>query len=222
MENQADSNSKSILLWSFVATILIGSFLVLMFLSKTPPVTPGKLSTPVAEGEWIKGAKDAKVTLVEYSDFQCPACLRWQPTVQGIINEFGAHIRFVYRNYPLRTIHQNAQLAAQAAEAAGLRGKFWEMHDALFANQSAWSSQPANVATSTLADYAGQIGLDVEQFNKDLNSGTVRDAVAEDVSSGDSSGVNSTPSFFLNGTQVNPSNDENFRKLIRDAVEQST
>lgn len=219
MQNQEDS--KRVLLWSLVATVLIGSFLAIMFMSSFPPATPGELATPVSENEWIKGTKDAKVTLVEYSDLQCPACLRWQSTLQSVVGEFGAHMRLVYRNYPLRSIHKNAQIAAQAAEAAGIQGKFWEMHDTLFANQSAWSLQPAGAVEATFADYAGKIGLDVEQFKKDLNSGAVRDAVSEDIKGGDASGVNSTPTFFLNGKQINPTDDDNLRKLIRDAVEAS-
>ncbi|MBI5754450.1 DsbA family protein [Candidatus Peregrinibacteria bacterium] len=209
---------KRFALWFLVTIVIIGSFVAIMFLSKTPDVTPGKLSTPVKADEWIRGTKDARVTLVEYSDLQCPACRAWEPEVQSLLSEFGTHMRFVYRHYPLRQIHKNSQIATQAAEAAGLQGKFWEMHDIMFGNQATWSPQPPDVVKATFADYAKQIGLNVDQFNKDLDSGKVKDLVEEDVKSGDAAGVNSTPSFFLNGTQLNPKDNDDFRKLIRDAV----
>lgn len=220
-DNEDNQDIKRFALWFLVTVVIIGSFIAIMFMSKKPTVTPGELSAPVKADEWMEGTRDAKVTLVEYSDFQCPACRLWEPEIQSIINEFGAHMRLVYRNYPLKKIHLNSQIAAQAAEAAGLQSKFWEMHDILFANQSTWSSQASDAVQLTFADYAKQIGLNVDQFNKDLNSGKVADLVEEDVKSGDASGVDSTPTFFLNGTKLNSKNNDDFRKSIRDAVDAS-
>ena len=210
------------MLWFIVGVLIIGSFLGIMFLSKSPAVTPGILSKAVSAEEWIRGDKTAKVTLVEYSDFECPACRAWEPAINSIISEFGTHLRVVYRNFPLPAdIHPNAQIAAQASEAAGLQGKFWEMHDLLFAKQSIWAPQAAEAVQATFADYASQLGLNVDQFKKDLTSGKVQDLVNEDLSSGKASGIDSTPTFFLNNSEIKPQSNDEFRKLIRDAVDAS-
>lgn len=220
-DNQDSQDIKRFALWFLVAAVLIGSFIAIMFATKAPEVTPGKLSTPVKADEWMRGNKDAKVTLVEYSDFQCPACRGWEPEVQAILQEFGTHIRLVYRHYPLTQIHPNAQMAAQAGEAAGLQGKFWEMHDTLFANQPTWEGQPPDVVQATFADYARQLGLNVDEFNKDLNSDSVISGVTDDAKSGDAAGVNATPTFFLNGIKLNSTSNDDFRKSIRAAVDAS-
>lgn len=219
MNNNEDV--KSFMLWFIVGVVLIGSFLAIIFLSKAPAVTPGKLSKEVTTDEWMRGEKDSKVTLVEYSDFQCPACRNWEPEINSLINEFGTHIRFVYRNFPLRQIHFNSQISAQAAEAAGLQGKYWEMHNLLFEKQQTWSPQPSDVVKATFAEYAAQLGLNVDQFNKDLTSNKVEGLVNDDYDSGIASGVNSTPTFFLNGLELKQKNNDELRNLIRDAVDAS-
>ncbi len=219
MDNNEDI--KRFTLWFIVGVVLIGSFLALMFMNKGPEVTPGKLSTPASADEWIKGDKDAKVTLVEYSDFQCPACRAWEPQIESLMSEFGNHVRLVYRNFPLKTIHQNAQISAQAAEAAGMQGKYWEMHSLLFEKQSIWSPQTSVVVKETFAGYAADLGLNVEQFKEDLVSDKAKSLVDEDSDSGKASGVDSTPTFFLNDLEIKPQNNDNFRQLLRDAVDAS-
>lgn len=219
MNNNEDV--KRFMLWFIVGVVLIGSFLTIIFLSKGPDVTPGKLSKEATTDEWIRGDKNSKVTLVEYSDFQCPACRNREPEVNSLVNEFGTHMRYVYRNFPLRQIHLNSQISAQAAEAAGLQGKYWEMHNLLFEKQQTWSPQPADVVKATFAEYAAQLGLNVDQFNKDLTSNKVEGLVNEDADSGKASGVNSTPTFFLNGLELKQKNNDELRKLIRDAVDAS-
>lgn len=213
-----NSDLKRFLLWLAVAVVLIGSFLAIMFMNGG--FTPGKLASEVGADEWIKGNPEAKVTLVEYSDLQCPACKARLPLIKSIVDEFGNHIRFVYRHFPLY-IHDNSQIAAQAAEAAGLQGKFWEMHDILFENQESWSPLEKDQVETAFAIYAAKIQLDIAKFKLDIDSGAVRDAVKSDADSGESAGVNSTPTFFLNGKKINPSDNEEFRTLVRDAVETS-
>lgn len=220
MDNNKE-DLKRFALWFGVGVILIGSFLTIMFLNNPTPTTPGLLSKAVTAEDWSKGEKNSKVTLVEYSDFQCPACRNAEGAVQAIMGEFGTHISFTYRNFPLRTIHQNSQISAQAAEAAGMQGKFWEMHSLLFMNQTIWSSQPADVVQATFADYAKQLGLNVEQFKKDMVSEKAASLVDEDAKSGEASGVDSTPTFFLNNKQLKPQSNDDFRKSIRDAVDAS-
>jgi Na+/H+ antiporter NhaA len=143
------------------------------------------------ERDHIRGPVEAPVTVVEYGDFECPYCGRAEPVVRELLGEFG-DVRYVWRNLPLNDVHANAQLAAEAAEAADDQGAFWEMHDLLFAHQDA-------LRPDDLVGYAEQLGLDVERFTDALmeHSGAVR--VAEDVDSADLSGVSGTPTFFING-----------------------
>ncbi len=216
-----DSDIKRILLWSLAAVAIIGGFLAIIFLAGSPGGSSGNNGpiTPVTASEWIKGNKDSKVELVEYSDFQCPACLTREPLIKKLMDEFSTNIKFVYREFPLRSIHKNSQIAAQAGEAAGMQNKFWEMHDKLFENQSAWSPKTKSEVINDFIDYAGQLGLNVEQFKKDLESDAAEKAVNEDYDGGDDAGVAATPTFFLNGKQINPGSYEDFRELIRTAIE---
>jgi Na+/H+ antiporter NhaA len=139
----------------------------------------------------VRGPMDASVTVVEYGDFECPYCGRAEPVVRELLGDFG-DIRYVWRHLPLSDVHPNAQLAAEAAEAAGNQDAFWEMHDLLFQHQDA-------LGVSDLMRYAEELGLDVERFSDDLRelSGAVQ--IAEDVDSADISGVSGTPTFFING-----------------------
>jgi protein-disulfide isomerase len=144
-----------------------------------------------ADRDYFRGPADAPVTVVEYGDFECPYCGRAEPVVRELLQAFG-DVRYVWRHLPLSDVHPNAQLAAEASEAAAAQGAFWEMHDLLLDHQDAL--QPRD-----LMSYAGRLGLDTERFVEDLRShaGAVR--VAEDVDSADLSGVSGTPTFFING-----------------------
>ncbi len=113
----------------------------------------------VTEADWSKGNLESPVVLLEYSDFQCPACKARGPIIENLLGEFGDHIRFVYRHMPLSSIHNNAQLAAQATEAAGVQGKFWEMHDHLFETQSEWSGLSKSKLTESQVLAAGELGI---------------------------------------------------------------
>jgi Na+/H+ antiporter NhaA len=143
------------------------------------------------ERDHIRGPREAPVTIVEYGDLECPYCGQAEPVVRELLRDFG-DVRYVWRHLPLNDVHPNAQLAAEAAEAAADQGAFWEMHDLLLAHQDA-------LRPNDLIGYAEQLGLEVERFMKDLreHAGAVR--VAEDVDSADLSGVSGTPTFFING-----------------------
>ena len=131
------------------------------------------------------------MTVVEYGDFECPFCGRAEPVVRELLGDFG-DIRYVWRHLPLSDVHPNAQLAAEAAEAAANQDAFWEMHDLLFEHQDA-------LGPSDLMGYAEQLGLDTERFSEDLRERTGAPQIAEDVDSADISGVSGTPTFFING-----------------------
>lgn len=157
----------------------------------------------------LRGAADATVTLVEYGDYECPYCGRAAPVVRELLSRFDGQLRFVFRHLPLTDVHPNAALAAQAAEAAGAQGRFWEMHDLLFEHQDA-------LDPGALRAYATQLGLDVDAFEEDLREGRHAGRVAQDVNSAGEAGVAGTPSFFVNEVRYRGAYDiESMDKLVR-------
>lgn len=147
-----------------------------------------------------KGNLESEIRLVEYSDFQCPACKNAAPALQELVDNYGDQFVLEYRHLPLRSIHPNAQLAAQAAEAAGIQGKFWEMHDILFENQSEWgqSFNPERFFRT----YALELGLNEDRFRFDLESDVVKDAVNADADEAQQLRIPGTPGFVFNGEIV--------------------
>jgi protein-disulfide isomerase len=159
------------------------------------------LTLPVTEArDHIQGAPDAAVTLVEYGDYECPYCGAAYPIVKELQAELGDSLRFVFRNFPITTAHPHAEQAAEAAEAAAAQGQFWPMHDLVYENQQ-------RLAADDLVAYAGRLGLDVERFSRELGEHAHADRVHEDFMSGVRSGVNGTPTFFMNGVRHDDSFD---------------
>ncbi len=151
-------------------------------------------SVQMPRAEHFLGDANAKVTMIEYSDYQCPACGAADTAAQGIAEFYGNGIKFVFKHFPLAS-HQYAQKAAEAAECAGAQGKFWEMHHKLFENQKA-------LRISDLKSYAQQIGLNMTAFNSCLDSGAAAANVNADYSDGIAEGVRATPTFFINGRKM--------------------
>jgi protein-disulfide isomerase len=168
-----------------------------------------QLTVPVGKRDHVLGPAKAAVTLVEYGDYECPICGQAHAVVQALIQRLGRQLRFVFRHFPMATAHPHAQLAAEAAEAAAAQDKFWEMHDVLFENQQALDDED-------LAEYAAALDLDVAQFVDELVTHVHAPRVREDFMSGVRSGVNGTPSFFINGVRHDSSFD--FATLL-DAIE---
>jgi protein-disulfide isomerase len=154
----------------------------------------GVLAVPVGERDHAHGRAEAPVTLVEYGDFECPYCRQAYPIVKEIQQRTGPRLRFVFRNFPLTKLHRHAQHAAEVAEAAGAQGAFWQMHDRLFERQFALEDEH-------LIAYAEELGLDAGRVAGELSAGSYRDRVREDFMSGMRSGVNGTPTFFINGVR---------------------
>lgn len=183
--------------------------------------TDNKGSSSAQPSENITGLKDSKVTLVEYGDFQCPACKSYFPLVTQLKETYGDRVAFQFRNFPLVQIHPNAFVGARAAEAAAKQGKFFEMHDLLYENQETWStsSSPA----TQLQGYAQQLGLNIDQFNTDMNSSAVADIINADVKSGQAAGVSSTPTFLINGKKIekSPQSIDEFKTLLDEALKNS-
>jgi protein-disulfide isomerase len=152
------------------------------------------LTQPVSARDHAEGPADAPLTLVEYGDYQCPYCEAAYPVVKRIQKVFGKKLRFVFRNFPLTQAHPYALTAAETAEAAALQDKFWEMHDLLF-------EQQALLDPEIIPTWAQSLGLDLEKLGNDISQGVVEKRIQEDRQSGIRSGVNGTPTFFVNGTR---------------------
>ena len=161
------------------------------------------------------GAPNAPVTLEEFADFQCPTCAAMHPKVQELRAAYGDRLRIIYRNFPLKIpAHDKNYEAAVAAEAAGLQGKFWDMQNLLFTNQQTWSIAPTY--RQIFEDYAQKLGLDVEKFKTDMAGLVTKNRVDADLQRANSLGLNSTPSFFINGNPVklDDLNVEGMKRMI--------
>ena len=171
-----------------------------------------------AEPPHVRGNVNAPVTLEEFGDFQCPACGSYHPEMKKIEAEYGDKLKVIFRELPLVTLHPHSLLAAQAAEAAGLQGKFWEMHDKLYENQATWVEKSDLVPV--FVDYAKQIGLNPDQFMKDLNGEQVAGRIFQDGKRAHSFGLKGTPSFFVNGKEATGDQwkPEGLRQMINDAL----
>jgi len=172
-----------------------------------------KLTLAVNSGrDHIQGPTSAVATLIEYGDYKCPYCGQAYPIIKEIQKHLGNKLRFVFRNFPLTEIHPHAQHAAEAAEAAAAQNKFWEMHDHLYEHQQALDDDH-------LEKYAAKIGLDLARFNNDMSTHAHVGRIREDFLSGIHSGVNGTPTFYINGIRYNDSWDlETLLETLRSAI----
>jgi protein-disulfide isomerase len=217
-------NTKRIFFWA-VFLIVLALILWGLVVAMNKPANTSDLNlgspAPISATDHVRGPADAPVTMIEYSDFQCPACEAYYPMVTKLLSDSASSststpIRFVYRHFPLPQ-HPNAIPAAVAAEAAGAQGKFWEMYDLLFTNHTDWTelSDP----TSVFMGYAAQLHLDAVEFKTDLASSTLKSVIQTDLAEGQSLGIDATPTFFLNGKAVsNPSSYDQFKSLVQAAA----
>ncbi len=171
----------------------------------------------VKDSDHKSGAGNKKVTIIEYGDFQCPSCARLFPIIEQAREEYKDEVTFVFRHFPITSIHPNAQAAARAAEAAGAQGKFFEMYQQLYSTQADWSS--ASNAQSTFEGYAQKLKLDVAKFKTDFASEATNARITADLDSGKKIGVNGTPGIFINGKQQeSPVDYAEFKRWIDDAI----
>jgi len=216
---------RSIIIWLLTLVIIAGAVWGIIKLAQKPASQGGgdvvATDQNIAEQDWTQGPEGAVVELIEYSDFQCPACAAYQPIVDQILEKYPNDVRFAYRQYPLVSIHQNAYEAAQASEAAGLQGKFWQMHSSLFENQRNWETAPR--AKAIFKGYGEEIGLDMDKFDADFNSSVVKDAIAADIIAGESIPLLGTPTFLLNGRLIaNPRTVGEFESIIEAEISKLT
>src|SRR5438034_2530430 len=208
-----------------VALVTVGSGTMLYRTKRAQllPVSENRSlsGTSGAESIHIRGNPDAPVTLEEFADFQCPPCGNFAGFAEELLKQYDSRLRIVFRNFPL-ALHEHAREAALAAEAAGLQGRFWEMHDVLYREQAAWSKAPN--ARELFESYAGTIGLDVDKFKKDMDGEQVKARVEADRQRGQSLGIQITPTLFINNQPLDPKdkNPEGIRAEINAALEKKS
>jgi protein-disulfide isomerase len=206
----------SLVIFSFLLGMLTNKVIYLQQQVNNPPVAPTQQQaaapTPppvvknLSAGKLpVMGSKNAKVTLVEFSDFQCPFCKKlYDESEQQIIDKYvkTGKIKFAYRHFPLSSIHPNAEKSAEASECANEQGKFWEFHDLLFQNQDTWAPKAAADATADWNNFAGELGLNTDQFQTCLSTDKYKQRVADDATAGSNIQVDATPTFFVNGVRM--------------------
>jgi protein-disulfide isomerase len=194
-----------LLIGTLVVSIALIAGIAVIF-SGQPSSTPGgQVDTAllVDGANSTTGTADAPVTIVEFSDFQCPACKASEPMVKSVLEQYPDQVRLVFRNFPLDQIHPNARLAAQAAQAAQAEDKFWEYADLLFEKQDAWSEITSyDPLKTTLSEYASELGIDSASFLERMESSEVVSAVQRDVDLAKELNIMATPTFFVNGIQT--------------------
>ncbi|MEO5499524.1 MAG: thioredoxin domain-containing protein [Candidatus Saccharimonadales bacterium] len=189
-----------------IAVVTLGGLVLLTRQEKVDVanIDPSKAvsETETAIGDQIYGNKSSEVVLIEYGDFQCPGCEGAFPQLKTIKEEYKEQIAFIFRNFPITTSHPNALAASTAAEAAGLQGKFWEMHDKLYENQNAWGTVDASKRTAVFTGYAKDLGLDTGKFTTDLKDPRVSAKIRRDQAFGRKLGVDSTPTIYLGSEKL--------------------
>jgi protein-disulfide isomerase len=233
-----DPGTNKITMWfivSFLVLVVAGVIIAGAYSSGSPSgsgVTPpagfvATVAPAISNTDWTVGNSTSSVSFIEYGDYECPACGEYEPVIEQLISNYGTRVLFVFRNFPLYTIHPDAGISAQAAEAAGMEGgatAFWEMHNMLYAKQNDWvTTDPSQVVSKYFNGYAIAIGLNVATFDADINSTQVMNKISTDVAGGNAAGIDHTPTFFLNLKQIpNPSTYAQFAAVLDAALASST
>lgn len=202
-ENSKKGFDSTYILVGVGVLFLFGILYLIFFIPPAGPAVGGNL----ADNDPFKGPVDAKVVVVEFSDFQCPACGQMYPIVKRLSDEYSATVKFVYRDFPLTTIHPFAQKAAEAAQCAFDQNNFWNYHDKLFENQQ-------SLQIADLKKYAGEVGLDQAVFDQCLDSGKNVAEVKADSDAAVSAGATGTPTFFVNNRKYQPASYEQFKQVL--------
>ncbi len=215
-KQERKDNIKKYSIWAIFGLVFLIGLGALVKMAGVSPSTSNPVqiaSLPkVTDKDIIMGDKTAKTSVIEYADLQCPACASYNPIMKRLESDFKGRVKFVYRFFPLTSVHRNAIISAQASYAAHKQGKFSEMKDALYENQPAWENLPD--PREDFAKFADKIGLDVERFKKDMNSDESKNVVLAGLNEANKLGLNSTPTFFINDLHVSPNGYDDFKKLI--------
>ncbi len=204
--------SSILFLTLFVGTILLAKQ------KKKQEAVQANTSREFSDVGWIKGNATAAATLTEFADFQCPACRAYHPLIKTLLETYPQDLKLQYKQFPISSIHKNAISAGVVAEAAGRQGKFFEMGDILYEKQLEWQNEPK--PQEKFLEYAKSIKLDLDKFKTDIEDEALKDRIETMRAEGIKSGVNSTPTFFINGKKIteNPKDLSEFQKLIEEAL----
>ena len=219
-KEQRNAQIKKYSIWAGAVAVIVLIIAGLLMLVSSPSLTGTSQNAnvaPVSAKDITNKESGAKVTLIEYSDFQCPACATYHPVVKQLLEEYKDKIYFVYRIFPLTNIHPNAKISSRAAYAAYKQNKFFEMSDLLFINQKDWADEqdPSGI----FMDYGRELKLDVKKFLGDMNSDEAKKYVNTSENQALSEGINSTPTFILNNVKIkNPAGYDEFKKLIENEL----
>lgn len=203
-------NKVGWIIFSAVVVLLLGGLVVWTRIANPPIDLSGINNNSIIAAseqngniaDHVKGSDKNKVILVEYGDYQCPSCAGVHPNVTNLVEQYSDDLTFVFRNFPLTSIHPNARAAAAAAEAAGLQGKFWEMHDMLYENQGDWETLDTSKRLDVFNSYATSLSLDLNKFKLDYADKPIAQKINFDMALGKSVGTQATPTFFLNGEKL--------------------
>ncbi len=194
------------IVFAVICALILGGLVMLANKEKqdVSSIDPSKIILAEGDklGDQVYGNAKAKVIVFEYGDFQCPSCAAAYPQLKVIKEEYKEQIAFVFRQFPLTSIHPNAVASSTAAEAAGMQGKFWEMHDQLYDNQSVWSSASTSERNDIFAQYAAAVGVNMDQYQTDLTGKPVSDKIARDRALGAKIGVSGTPSVYIGSDKM--------------------
>lgn len=215
LEQKTSHQKQTTIKWLIISVsslLFLGLFSFILISSKQAKTTE-TMSIVLSQNGWVRGNDTAKVTLTEFSDFQCPACRSYEPLVQQLLKDYDGKLKLLYKHFPLKQTHLNAMAASRASEAAGAQNKFWEMHDILFEKQDEWSTE-ANPDEKFLS-YAKGLKLDEEKFKADYKLKEFEDKINTQQEEGIKAGVGGTPTFFINGKQVvSGAKIEDMKKMI--------
>lgn len=218
-------NIKRILFWTgfvVVLALIIWGLIVAMHKENGAAGTAGGTPMPITTLDHVRGPENAPVTIIEYADYQCPGCAAFHPIVERLIFNASTTVRFVTRHFPLAQ-HRNAIVAAQAAEAAGLQGKYWDMGALLFDTQKSWENLTSTQAQDLFRGYAERLKLDLARYDADVKDPAIKAKIDADRADGVKIGVNGTPTFFINNKAIsNPRDYESFKTLVDEAVANNT
>ena len=215
------------IIFGIVCALVLGS---LVYLSSNNRIDVSNIDTGTIQGadeksggisDHVYGKTTSKVVLIEYGDFQCPGCGSAHPIVKNLSEKYKDQFAFVFRNFPITSKHPNARAAAAAAEAAGLQGKYWEMHNKVFESQNSWGNLGAAERTDFFKNYAKELELNIDTFTTDLASSKVNQKISFDQALGKKAGADATPTFLLNGKKLEDtiwSNEERFEETIITAL----
>jgi protein-disulfide isomerase len=209
------SRESKILIGVLIVVVggMIGLFALANKSASSGPTPTGDKSKIIRDSSHKTGS--GSVQLVEFGDYECPACGAAYPSVKQIMKDFDGKVTLYFRNFPLTQVHKNAMMGAEAAESAGAHGKYWEMHDALYDNQKDWGELNASDAETKVLSYAKNLGLDSDKMKSDIDNEKFKTVIQQDMADGTALGIQGTPTFYINGTQLQGGYDY---PTLRDAI----